>query len=138
MERGREHSVDPFCVVAHDGFAMPSGIYERERRSSRAFLRLRIVAAGKNRRGKRFRQACETVVVSAHGGLLCITQEVEMGAVLTLSGPFTQEEQECRVVYLGEESEKGLRVGIEFLTPAPRFWGREFSEPAPSAPLVHS
>jgi len=122
--------------VAHDGFAMPSPVYERERRSSRAFLRLKLVAAGKNRRGKRFRQACETVVVSSHGGLLCLTQEVEMGAVLTMTSPVTHEEQEVRVVYLGEESEKGSRVGIEFLTPAPRFWGMEFTERVPSAPLV--
>jgi hypothetical protein len=117
---------------------MPSGIYERERRSSRTFLRLKILAAGKNRRGKRFRQACETVVVSAHGGLLCIAQEMEMDAVLTVTSPVTQEEQECRVVYLGEETNKGSRVGIEFLTPAPRFWGMEFAEPVPSAPLVNS
>jgi hypothetical protein len=33
---------------------------------------------------------------------------------------------ECRVVYLGDLVEKGQRVGIEFLTPAPRFWGVEF------------
>ena len=111
---------------------MVSGVYERERRSSRAFLRLKIVAAGKNRRAKRFRQACETVVVSGHGALLCIAQEVEMDTVLTVTSPFTHEEQECRVVYLGEESEKGSRVGIEFLTPAPRFWGVEFIE-APRA-----
>ena len=110
--------------------------YDRERRSARAFLRLKVVAAGKNHRGRRFRQVCETIVVTAHGGLLCIAQELEMGALLTLNSPFTQEEQECRVVYLGEESDKGCRVGVEFLTPAPRFWGMEFSQPVPSAPLV--
>lgn len=115
---------------------MGSGVYERERRSARAFLRLKIVAAGKNRRGKRFRQACETVVVSEHGGLLCISQELEMGAVVTVTSPVTQEEQECRVVYLGEELDKGCRVGVEFLTPAPRFWGMEFTARVPSARLV--
>jgi hypothetical protein len=115
---------------------MASGIYERERRSSRAFLRLKLVAAGKNRRGKRFRQACETVVVSEHGGLLCLSQEVEMGALLIVTSPVTQEDQECRVVYLGEESDRGSRVGVEFLTPAPRFWGMEFTARVSSAPLV--
>jgi hypothetical protein len=136
VERSVCRGVDRAANVAHDGFAMTSPVYERERRSSRAFLRLKLVAAGKNRRGKRFRQACETVVVSSCGGLLCITQEVEMGAVLTMTSPVTHEEQEVRVVYLGEESEKGSRVGVEFLTPAPRFWGMEFTERAPSAPLV--
>jgi len=34
------------------------------------------------------------------------------------------------VVYLGEPVGKGQRVGVEFLTPAPRFWGVEFVETA--------
>jgi hypothetical protein len=109
-------------------------VYERERRSSRAFLRVKLVAAGKNHRGKRFRQACETVLVNEHGGLLCIPQEVDMDSELVLTSPFTQEDQECRVVFVGEESEKGWRVGIEFLTPAPRFWGLEFLSPSTSRP----
>jgi hypothetical protein len=107
--------------------------FEKERRSSRVFLRAKMVAAGKNNRGKKFRQMCETLVVSAHGCLFCINQELEMGAELTVTSPFTQEDQECRVVYIGEETEKGCRVGIEFLTPAPRFWGREFTLPVPSS-----
>ena len=52
-----------------------------------------------------------------------------MGSLLVLTNPFTQDEQECRVVYLGDDSDKGQRVGIEFLTPAPRFWGVEFAQP---------
>jgi PilZ domain len=117
-------------------FVMSPGtelIFEKERRSSRAFLRAKIVAAGKNNRGKKFRLMCETVVVSAHGCLFCIGQEVEMGSVLTVTSPFTHEEQECRVVYIGQETQKGCRIGIEFLTPAPRFWGMEFALPVNSA-----
>jgi hypothetical protein len=115
---------------------MGSGVYERERRSSRAFRRLKLLAAGKNRHGKRFRQACETVVVSEHGGLLCLDQELEMSALMTVTSPVTHEEQECRVVYVGEESDRGSRVGIEFLTPAPRFWGMEFTPPVPATRVI--
>jgi hypothetical protein len=107
--------------------------YERERRSSRTFLRVKLVAIGKNQRGRRFRQVCESVVASEHGGLLCIAQELEMGADLTITNLSTQEDVECRVVFLGDESIKGWRVGIEFLTPAPRFWGVEFLTP-PASP----
>jgi hypothetical protein len=124
--------------VSHDGFAMATVVYERERRSSRSFLRVKLVVAGKNHRGKRFRQACETVVVSEHGGLLCVPEEVEMGAEVTLTSPFTLEEQECRVVFVGDESPKGWRVGVEFLTPAPRFWGIEFLTPSASRPVPAS
>jgi len=98
------------------------------------FKRIRVVAAGKNQHGRRYREACETIVITGHGGLLFIPQPLEMDAALALINPLTQEEQECRVVHLGEESEKGWRIGVEFLTPAPRFWGVEFSAPVPSAP----
>ena len=31
--------------------------------------------------------------------------------------------------FLGSGSDKGQRVGVEFLTPAPHFWGVEFPPP---------
>ena len=115
---------------------MTQTTYAQERRSSRMFKRIRVVAAGKNQHGRRYREACETIVINVYGGLLCIPQPLEMDAPLALTNPFTQEEQECRVVHLGEESDKGWRIGVEFLTPAPRFWGVEFSAPAqPAAPV---
>jgi hypothetical protein len=96
------------------------------RRSTRAFHRIRIQAQGRTHDRKKFKETCETVVVSAHGGLLLLKHEVDNGEMLVLTNPLTQEEMECRVVYLGDLVEKGQRVGIEFLTPAPRFWGVEF------------
>jgi len=108
---------------------MGNTVYASERRSSRIFMRVRVVAAGKNKFGRRFREACETIVINAHGGLLYLSKSLGMGDMLVLTNPFTQEEQECRVVFLGDDdSEKGQRIGIEFLTPAPRFWGVEFRE----------
>ena len=108
---------------------MGNTVYASERRSSRIFMRVRVVAAGKTKFGRRFREACETIVINAHGGLLYLSKSLGMGDMLVLTNPFTQEEQECRVVFLGDDdSEKGQRIGIEFLTPAPRFWGVEFRE----------
>jgi len=114
-------------ALADHEYVMSPAIFERERRSSRVFMRLRVLLAGKNQQGRRFRHACETIVVNAHGALLYFDQDLEIGSLLVLTNPFTQEEQECRVVYLGDDSDKGQRVGIEFLTPAPRFWGVEFT-----------
>ena len=111
------------------GCVMSPVAYDRERRSSRVFMRVRVLLAGKNQQGRRFRHACETIVINAHGALLYFDQDLEVGSVLVLSNPFTQEDQECRVVYLGEDSDKGRRVGIEFLTPSPHFWGVEFTNP---------
>ena len=92
-------------------------------------MRLKVVVVGKDRNRKRFREACETIVINAHGALLVLAHSLDDDAQLVVTNPFTQEEQECRVVYLGEDSGSGQRVGIEFLTPAPHFWGMEFSQP---------
>jgi hypothetical protein len=75
---------------------------------------------------------CETVVVNGHGGLLILKHEIDNGEMLVITNPETLEDQECRVVFLGELGDRGQRVGVEFLTPAPRFWGLEFNEPPPS------
>ena len=105
------------------------------RRSGRVFHKMRVQAQGRGHNGKKFREACETVVVNAHGGLLLLKHEVDHGEMLVLTNPETQEELECRVVFLGEPSDRGQRVGVEFLTPAPHFWGLEFAD-SPSS-TVH-
>jgi hypothetical protein len=102
------------------------------RRSSRAFFKMRVQAQGRAHSGKKFRETCETVVVNAYGGLLLLKHEVAYGEMLVITNPETQEELECRIVYLGDLGAKGQRVGIEFLTPAPRFWGVDFQDAAPT------
>ena len=89
---------------------------------------MRVQAQGRTHDRKKFKETCETVVVSAHGGLLLLKHEVDNGEMLVLTNPLTQEEMERRVVYLGDLVERGQRVGVDFLTPAPRFWGVEFQE----------
>ncbi len=97
-----------------------------QRRSQRIFHKMRLQALGRSHTGKKFREICETLVVSAHGGLLNLRNEVDNGEMLVLVNPETQEEQECRIVFLGEIGNRGTRVGVEFLTPAPHFWGIDF------------
>jgi hypothetical protein len=103
------------------------------RRSGRVFHKIRVQAEGRAHNRKKFKETCETVVVNAHGGLIFLKHEVVNGEMLVITNPETQEEQECRVVYLGDPGDRGQRVGIEFLTPAPRFWGVEFSSETPSS-----
>ncbi|HXW54560.1 MAG TPA: hypothetical protein VEJ67_02340 [Candidatus Cybelea sp.] len=98
----------------------------KQRRSSRVFARIPVRAAGKDSDGRTFRENSQTIVVNAHGGLLYLQKSVTLGAELTLSNPATEEDQDCRVVYLGEISDKGTRVGVEFLSPSPHFWGVDF------------
>ena len=89
---------------------------------------MKVQAQGRAHGGKKFKEFCETVVVNAHGGLLFLKHEVTNGEMLVLVNLETQEEQECRIVYLGEPCDRGQRVGVEFLTPSPHFWGLEFAE----------
>jgi len=96
-----------------------------QRRSSRMFHKMRVQAQGRAHNGKRFRETCETLVVNGQGGLLILKHD-----------PETLEEQECRVVFLGENNDRGQRVGVEFLTPAPHFWGLEFTEPSAGSSAV--
>jgi hypothetical protein len=100
-----------------------------ERRSSRVFHKMRVQARGRAHSGKKFRETCETLVVNSHGALLLLNHEIDNGEMLMIINPETLEEQECRVVFVGETGERGQRVGVEFLTPAPRFWGLELSDP---------
>ena len=105
---------------------MSQALQAGDRRSQRIFHKMSLQALGRSHDGRKFREICETVVVSAHGGLLVLRHEVVHGEILVLVSPETQEEQECRIVYLGDTSERGNRVGVEFLTPAPHFWGIDF------------
>lgn len=103
--------------------------YSDQRRSSRMFTRIPVRASGKDVEGRKFRENSQTIVVNAHGGLLYLHESLGVGFDLVLSNPVTEEEQECRVVYVGDTSERGTRIGIEFLVPCPHFWGVDFAPP---------
>jgi hypothetical protein len=96
------------------------------RRSKRRFHKMRVQALGRAHDGRKFKEICETQVVNEHGGLLFLRHEVDNGETLVIVNPLTQEEQECRIVFVGEMLDRGQRVGVEFLTPAPHFWGIDF------------
>ena len=107
-----------------------------QRRSSRVFTRILVSAQGRNPDGRKFRENCQTIVINAHGGLLYLQESLQLGADLVLVNSQTEDEQECRVVYLGDTSDRGTRVGVEFLSPSPHFWGVEFTQqdwPAPAS-----
>lgn len=102
---------------------------DEKRRSSRIFRRISVQVRGLDPDGHKFRESCQTIVVNAQGGLIYLNETVELGGQLQVVNPVTDEEQECRVVYIGDVSDRGQRVGLEFLSPAPHFWGMEFTEP---------
>jgi hypothetical protein len=135
-EHGIGSGVDGISQLTQHGIIMPESHLDNARRSTRVFMRVRVVVAGKNSDNRRFREACETVVINAHGGLLYLNEPMDMDAIVVVTNPFTQEEQESRIVFIGDATNKGQRVAVEFLTPAPHFWGVDFVPmdwPAPPA-----
>jgi hypothetical protein len=107
---------------------MSQATFTAPRRSGRVFHKMRVQAQGRAHNGRKFREVCETMVVNSHGGLLFLKHEIDQGEMIVLTNPETLEEQECRVVFLGEPGDRGQRIGVEFLTPAPHFWGLEFAD----------
>jgi hypothetical protein len=97
---------------------MNEAIQSSARRSRRLLHKVRLKAHGRSHSGKKFREVCESVVVSAHGGLLQVSNEVDNGEMIVLENLLTQEELECRVVFVGELQDAGQRIGVEFLTAA--------------------
>jgi len=137
--RHTARSIDAAFHTMHDTLMDTTEVQaSAQRRSSRVFTRIAVRAQGRNDEGRKFRENSHTIVINAHGGLIYLQETVELGAELVLINPITEEEQECRVVYLGDTSDKGTRVGVEFLSPSPHFWGVEFAQsdwtepPAPS------
>ena len=130
LEPIRAGTVDLSLCFRQHILTMTEVLLDSARRSSRVFKRVRVSAEGKNTMGRKFRESCQTIVINAHGALLYLKAELAVGAMVVLANPFTQEEQECRVVFIGDDVEKGQRVGVEFLSPAPHFWGVDFTPPA--------
>jgi len=133
LDTPRPPHVDSLRSPLHDTrmSASQSGTpqYSDQRRSSRMFTRIPVRASGKDIEGRKFRENSQTIVINAHGGLLYLHETLSLGEDLVLTNPVTEEEQECRVVYVGDTSERGTRIGIEFLAPCPHFWGVDFAPP---------
>src|SRR5580704_17051240 len=88
---------------AHPSFPSPwSG-------KSRRFARVPLVVRGINSGEERFRERTRTNMIQAQGGMLYLNESVEIDVTLILSNPETEEEQECRVNFLGEVCRQGQR-----------------------------
>ena len=90
---------------------------------------------GRPTNGRKFSENSQTIVINAHGGLIYLSKNSNWARILSLSIRSRKKSKMCRVVYLGDTSEKGTRVGVEFLSPSPHFWGVEFAQQDWNPPL---
>lgn len=95
----------------------------QRRRSERLLAHLPILVTGNLKTKGPFTEPTRTVVINAHGALITLVTPAELGQELTLTNMGTQEEQECRIVYLGAKEAGRIEVGIALNRPMPKFWG---------------
>ena len=95
----------------------------QERRSPRLALSVPVLVYGHATDDKPFHDVTSTVSVSTHGALLLLDASVQRGQPILLANCKTQAEEQCRVVYVGPESEGKRAVGIAFRRSAVSFWG---------------
>jgi hypothetical protein len=81
--------------------------------------------------GEPFSEHTETANVSAQGGLMTLSTEIERSQTLLVTNLQTNEDLACRVARLGKSEEGKTLVAVEFLRPSPRFWAIDFSPGPP-------
>ena len=94
----------------------------KRRRSKRLPLCIPVLVYGRTPDNRAFRDVTVTQCVSAHGGLLLLEPKVRRGQTVLLVHSLTEEERECRVVYVASKSKNKKRVGVEFTDAKDDFW----------------
>jgi hypothetical protein len=98
-----------------------------ERRSPRLELSVPVLVYGRATDDTPFHDITQTLSVSTHGALVLLHAAVQKGQPILLANCKTQAEEECRVVYVGPESEGKRAVGIAFRRSAISFWGLTYN-----------
>jgi hypothetical protein len=107
------------------------------RRCHRLPLSIPVKVYGRSPRNHPFRIATATMTISKYGGLLDMKPRVKLGQRILIVNSFTEEERECRVVYVDSKQRGRRKVAVEFSRTEGDFW-HVYSpsvrlEPAPPA-----
>ena len=94
----------------------------RRRRSQRIELNVPVVAHRPPKYGPQFYESTQTLVVSAHGALVGLTDNVAPKQRLLVQNVDSGEQQECRVVSVEKVLIGPPRVAVEFTRRAASFW----------------
>ncbi|HEY2547861.1 MAG TPA: PilZ domain-containing protein [Candidatus Acidoferrum sp.] len=107
----------------------PNSVSFDLRRSQRVHAQLPVVVQRKSTDETPFADPTRALVLSAHGCLITLSVPVRLGERLILRNLANREEQDCRVVYLGENHGGRTEVGLRFKTATPQFWGLDHPPP---------
>ena len=99
-----------------------SGLAANRRRSQRVLMTIPVRVSGQNGVGLPFEEETHTRAISAHGGLILLSTQVNRGQRLTLLNVQTKAALECVVAHIDRHQGGHPQVGVEFLLPNPVFW----------------
>jgi hypothetical protein len=94
----------------------------KNRRSQRIELKVPVVVYRSLGEGPQFYERTQTLVVSAHGALVTLTDLVAPRQTLLLQNPSSGQNSECRVISVNKQQIGPPHVALEFLRPTPGFW----------------
>jgi hypothetical protein len=107
------------------------------RRSRRRPLDIAVYVYGYGPETEPFHEEAHTLKVNANGALLLLSVPVEKGQTLLLTNQLTEQEQDCRVVFLGARYSRTVEAGVAFPQTNPAFWQLHpppDDKPAPDKP----
>lgn len=115
-----ENAVEQQPAAAPDGAAPV-------RRSQRLRVTIPVVISWTNSNALTVRARGETEVISLHGALLKVDNELTVGSEVQLSRPETGRKVRARVVAKGLTGPDGMpRAAVEILSADASFWGVTF------------
>lgn len=96
--------------------------YSDRRRSPRWALDVAVYVYGHAPGKDPFHEEAHTLNVNANGALLLLSVPVEKGQLLLLTNQLTEQDQDCRVVYLGTRHSRTVETGVVFPRTNLDFW----------------
>ena len=99
-----------------------SWLAANRRRSQRVLMTIPVRVSGQSAVGLPFEEETHTRAISAHGGLILVSTQVNRGQRLTLSNIQTKAALECVVAHIDRHQGGHPQVGVEFMLPNPIFW----------------
>lgn len=106
---------------------------DERRRGERFPFSIPVKVYGRTPRNHPFRDVTGTMAVSPYGGLLDMKPRVRRGQRILVVNSFTEEERECRVVYVDSNERGHRKVAVEFAKGDGDFW-HVYSPPVPLKP----
>ena len=83
---------------------------------------LPVLVYGRGDDEEPFQEETNVRLLNLRGGLITLATRVEPGQQLILMNPTTDEDQRCRVAFVGEQHLGRSMIGIQFSQPPWEFW----------------